>query len=257
MWLSVPGPHTAADALESPVSATHTTIQRQMPMGDGVEAGVEATVSPSAQRGDIGGESTTARPMDRNGRTTSGVGRPAPLAFSHGALERSVGGESRATDVDAPRHAVDRADVTGGTGQRRGKARNPSADEKEAASRTNWHEPFSMLVVPYAPGDPEHPATIPAVLADVVPTPVTSDPAMTTEVNQVEAAFLNRIVSGSEDPLDPEFQQRWLEAQEESDARLKSSLGGHAWLDRHRAVHRQAREGRAEVGGRRSTVGNQ
>jgi hypothetical protein len=59
-------------------------------------------------------------------------------------------------------------------------------------------------------------------------------------VHDLASRFLHDIEGGSNDPTDPAYQHRWLEAQVESDARLRASLGGHAWLKLHQEAHQQA-----------------
>jgi hypothetical protein len=95
--------------------------------------------------------------------------------------------------------------------------------------------------VPYSPLDPSIAATLPAALA-AVPETADLDQAGTDETARLAGDFFRRIRGASEDPQDSAYQQRWLEAQEESDARMRASLGGQAWLDHHREAHRQARE---------------
>lgn len=68
------------------------------------------------------------------------------------------------------------------------------------------------------------------------------------EMARLTETFVARVAEGSADPRDPEYQQRWLEAQEESDARLRASLGGHAWLQHHQDAHRSALEDQAQNG---------
>jgi hypothetical protein len=59
-------------------------------------------------------------------------------------------------------------------------------------------------------------------------------------VHELGNRFLHDIEGASNDPTDPAYQHRWLEAQVESDARLRASLGGHAWLKLHQEAHQQA-----------------
>jgi len=94
------------------------------------------------------------------------------------------------------------------------------------------------LTVPYSFFQPTIPATLPAALAGAA---TGLDETGAAETARLTDAFLEQITGGSEDPRDPEYQRRWAGAQEESDARMRASLGGHAWLDRHREVHREVR----------------
>jgi hypothetical protein len=94
------------------------------------------------------------------------------------------------------------------------------------------------LTVPYSFFQPTMPATLPAALADAA---TSLDEVGAAETARLTDTFLEQITGGSEDPRDPEYQRRWAAAQEENDARMRASLGGHAWLDRHREVHREVR----------------
>ena len=58
------------------------------------------------------------------------------------------------------------------------------------------------------------------------------------EITRTTNAFFSHLDGTAEDPSDTLRQQRWLEAQEGSDARLRASLGGHAWMALHREANR-------------------
>ncbi len=123
--------------------------------------------------------------------------------------------------------------------------------------------PGAPLVVPYRVDDPGQAATIPAVLAaesedtgDVpigIQTDMRKGVAILVAVGEgsdkaIEAfmgwrladAFVERVATGTGDPADPVYQRQWAEAQEESDAAMRASLGGHIWLAKHREAHHQA-----------------
>jgi hypothetical protein len=104
---------------------------------------------------------------------------------------------------------------------------------------------LAPLRVPFSLIDPGQPATIPAALgAGEADDRVT--PEGVVEQVRLTESFVARVAKGSGDPRDPEYQQRWLEAQEESDARMRASLGGHAWLQHHQDAHRGALEAPAQ-----------
>ncbi|MFN0128990.1 MAG: hypothetical protein ACKV19_20140 [Verrucomicrobiales bacterium] len=249
-WLCVPR-QLINDGMEPAGSTADWTARRLVPHVDREGGKPDATTPPSVRRDPISGRFASAWSTEEDTRETGGAGRPAPLAFTVAASAGSEADDSSAAKERGHANSGDGAAATGATGHRNRRGGEAFVAEGMVPPRAALDEPFSapLLVVPYAVGDPAYPATIPAVLADAVLL-VANEPAIAAEVNRVEAAFLDQIAGGSEDPLDPEFQQRWLEGQEASDARLKASLGGHAWLDRHREVHRQAREGGAEGGSR-------
>ena len=97
------------------------------------------------------------------------------------------------------------------------------------------------LFVPYSPLDPSAPATLPAALAAGSPD-VSADSALVAETARLTRTFFQSIDGFAQDPHDTDYQNRWFQAQEENDARMRASLGGHAWLIHHREAHRQARE---------------
>lgn len=97
------------------------------------------------------------------------------------------------------------------------------------------------LLVPYSPLDPPAPATLPAALA-AGPPDVSANSALVAETARLTQTFFQSIDSFAQDPHDTDYQHRWLQAQEENDARMRASLGGHAWLIHHRDAQRQARE---------------
>jgi hypothetical protein len=98
------------------------------------------------------------------------------------------------------------------------------------------------LIVPFSPGDRSTPATIPAAMAATTESSTTSatptDPHAV--VHNLASRFLHDIEGASNDTTDPAYQHRWLEAQVESDAHLRASLGGHEWLKLHQEAHQQA-----------------
>lgn len=94
------------------------------------------------------------------------------------------------------------------------------------------------LAVPYSPFDPSLPATIPAALAWMPPNTV--DDGSAAEMTRLATTFLERVEGGTDDPLNPAYQEEWVRAQEESDARMRASLGGQAWLNHHREAHQHA-----------------
>jgi hypothetical protein len=101
--------------------------------------------------------------------------------------------------------------------------------------------------VPFSADDPSTPATIPATLAASITgptetnTPSGENPDPEAVVQDLANQFLNKIEGeGSDDPAHPAYQRRWLDAQVENDARLRASLGGHAWLKLHQEAHQQA-----------------
>ena len=103
------------------------------------------------------------------------------------------------------------------------------------------------LIVPFSADDPSTPATIPATLAASITalaennTPSEETPEPDAVVQDLANQFLNKIEGeGSDDPAHPAYQRRWLDAQVENDARLRASLGGHAWLKLHQEAHQQA-----------------
>ena len=103
------------------------------------------------------------------------------------------------------------------------------------------------LIVPFSADDPSTPATIPATLAASINgptdtnTPSGAPPDPDAVVQHLASQFLNEIEGeGSDDPTHLAYQRRWLDAQVENDARLRASLGGHAWLELHQEAHQQA-----------------
>ena len=103
------------------------------------------------------------------------------------------------------------------------------------------------LIVPFSADDPSTPATIPATLAASITTltetntPSGENPDPDAVVQDLASQFLHQIDGeGSDDPAHPAYQRRWLDAQVENDARLRASLGGHAWLKLHQEAHQQA-----------------
>jgi hypothetical protein len=67
-------------------------------------------------------------------------------------------------------------------------------------------------------------------------------------VHDLASRFFHDIEGVSNDPTHPAYQHRWLEAQVESDARLRASLGGHAWLKLHQEAHQQAQRDQSAEG---------
>ncbi len=103
------------------------------------------------------------------------------------------------------------------------------------------------LIVPFSADDPSTPATIPATLAAPITaptethTPSDQTPDLGAVIQDLASQFLNEIEGeGSDDSTHPAYQRRWLDAQVENDARLRASLGGHAWLKLHQEAHQQA-----------------
>jgi hypothetical protein len=107
--------------------------------------------------------------------------------------------------------------------------------------------PPPPLSVPFSPIDPGRPATIPAVLGEGEPDVLLTAEGI-DEMARLTETFVARVADGSGDPRDPQYQRRWSEAQEESDAHLRASLGGHAWLKHHQDAHRSALEDQAQNG---------
>jgi len=68
------------------------------------------------------------------------------------------------------------------------------------------------------------------------------------EVNRAADLFLAQLAGVTDNPADALRQQRWLEAQEASDARLRASLGGHAWMALHRDANRSGSEAASNDG---------
>lgn len=103
------------------------------------------------------------------------------------------------------------------------------------------------LIVPFSADDRSTPATIPATLAASITgptetnTPSDETPDPDAVIQDLASQFLHEIEGeGSDDPAHPAYQRRWLGAQVENDARLRASLGGHAWLKLHLEAHQQA-----------------
>ncbi len=103
------------------------------------------------------------------------------------------------------------------------------------------------LIVPFSADDPSTSATIPATLAASITgptetnTPSDETPDPNAVIQDLASQFLNEVEGeGSDDPAHPAYQRRWLDAQVENDARLRASLGGHAWLKLHQEAHQQA-----------------
>lgn len=103
------------------------------------------------------------------------------------------------------------------------------------------------LIVPFSADDPSTPATIPATLAASITgptetnTPSGENPDPDAVIQDLASQFLHEIEGeGSDDSDHPAYQRRWLDAQVENDARLRASLGGHAWLKLHQEAHQQA-----------------
>lgn len=117
-----------------------------------------------------------------------------------------------------------------------GLAETPRTSTEEAPIATDTAEP-PPLIVPFSVKDRAQTATIPASLSHTV---IGSDPSGAAEVARLADRFAERVTGGSEDPRDPEYQQRWTDAQEENDSRMRASLGGQAWLTHHLKVHRDA-----------------
>jgi hypothetical protein len=93
------------------------------------------------------------------------------------------------------------------------------------------------VVVPYSLLDPSVPATLPAAVAEQSPAE-DPDPALATSMTHLSERFFQQIGDHTADPHDTAYQRRWLEAQEEIDARMRASHGGHAWLNYHRETNR-------------------
>jgi len=141
-----------------------------------------------------------------------------------------------------------RRDPSGQPASERPHDRRPTFPPRRSAAASSGADPtvkdasteerlaaLPPLTVPYSMANPAVAATIPAALSDAV---IGLDEAGEAEIARLTDTFLQRIAGGSEDPRDPEHQRRWAGAQEESDTRMRASLGGQAWLDRHREVHR-------------------
>lgn len=147
------------------------------------------------------------------------------------------------------------------------KPMNPSAGAPlagSARSTTIPHPSSEMdqageqpVRVPYASVEGGEIATIPGALAPGVDIPfiagedasassATKDQpgsplvreTAVAEVDRAADIFLAHLAGIPDDPANALRQQRWLEAQEASDARLRASLGGHAWMALHRDANR-------------------
>jgi hypothetical protein len=115
---------------------------------------------------------------------------------------------------------------------------SPSQD-LDASAQAQRGEEQPLVSVPLSPIDPSIPATIPAVLAETGDEAGLSEPEL-AGVATLADEFIAKVTAGSQNPRDPAHQQRWMEAQAESDAQVRARYGGHAWLRHHQQAYRQA-----------------
>jgi hypothetical protein len=95
------------------------------------------------------------------------------------------------------------------------------------------------ITVPLSATDPTVAATIPAVLAETSANSGLSETEL-AGVAKLAEEFVAKVTGGSQNPQDPARQQRWAEAQAESDIQMRARYGGHAWLNYHQEAYRQA-----------------
>lgn len=113
---------------------------------------------------------------------------------------------------------------------------NPDLVDSAQVARGGAGPPIS---VPLSPLDPTVAATIPAVLAEISADSGLNETEL-AGVAKLAEEFVAKVTSGSQHPQDPAHQQRWAEAQAESDTRMRARYGGHAWLKHHQEAYRQA-----------------
>jgi len=167
----------------------------------------------------------------------SGPRRPAPLPRVTKPVSASVG------FAEFPPSARSMTALATTRVPLEGAATSPAID-KATLPAPSPHPPTDLapVVVPFSILAPSEPATIPAALAaELANTPFTETEQ--AEVARLTDAFFRDLTGSIEDPTDSDYRQQWQQAQEESDARMRASLGGQAWLLRHREVHREALQG--------------
>jgi hypothetical protein len=230
---------------EPPTGATGPQDQNRVPMAGGGTADrrdARSTAAvPAAGSGRIAqareeGEVRDEKVVSTVAQSAVASGRPAPLPWSRAARPKdeveAIAGRKvpRAVRPGPPALAVAAAPDDEG---------DRLTEEHDAGAGP--HEEGPPLRVPFSLIDPGQPATIPAVLAGEGPgTSLALEAA--AEKAHLADAFIARVAEGSDDPRDPAYQRRWMEAQEESDVRMRASLGGHAWLTHHQNAHRGALE---------------
>ncbi len=95
------------------------------------------------------------------------------------------------------------------------------------------------LQVPLSLTNPDQAATIPAALA-VLGEDTSPESPHQHGIEQLAAAFLEKVEAPASAIPDAGYAARWTAAQLESDARMKAGYGQHVWLRHHADVYRQA-----------------
>lgn len=177
---------------------------------------------------------------------TAAKGRPSQQALlpNSTTIQKSAATSTTTALIDRNKGSLVSANASPNTALLTTDSTTPPVHESTSPEASPSPPP---LIVPFSADDSSTPATIPATLAASITAPTeTNTPSDETPdpdavIQDLASQFLNQIEGeGSDDPAHPAYQRRWLDAQVENDARLRASLGGHAWLKLHQEAHQQA-----------------